>query len=498
LLPLFLLAVSLCAQTFELLPEERAELGGAPVTEAFLKQRSQRLVEEWRVKDKDASLTAEDRRQALLIYWYRGPLLSDEDRAFLKSLNPLEPGQPPASKNLTSRPPADKALAELTAPLLASLKAQLVILDHGNSEHAKQLELAFARMLESPLARELAEEFVRLGGRARISFEKMPDGVIFEENGVRRLVGAGGSTNSSGQVPVIRLNEDYLKMPPEYIDMNLPGTLGHELFGHALEDIKAKKAGVADAFDHFELNETNAGLVGWIIEAERGHFDPDTQRDIFLASPDEYHERLKMLDAYYAATFDLSDIQNPVPVLKARAVKAEKALAAYKADPIAMHAALRPVADHFTDIHSVLKVVLKRVYERIDRVVGVTGPRQVAEYERIIAHAKRLMAYYASEGSGELARIKRQAVHPLFTRVAEQVEKRRERLTALMAEKPVPAQELPSLMVIAPRPGPPKEEALSSASQEGELEWTWSGFLERYSQDKAENPEHYKPREKKP
>ena len=114
-------------------------------------------------------------------------------------------------------------------------------------------------MLESPTARQLAEEFIAEGQSVKVSFEAMADTSIVEINGKIPAWKPGTTSAVSGQSPVV--SERGLPSADLGSAANAPVTLAHELFGHALTT-SGRQAGRPNSYYAYRNNETNAGVVG--------------------------------------------------------------------------------------------------------------------------------------------------------------------------------------------------------------------------------------------
>lgn len=482
MLPLLVwLALSAFGAQLELLPEERAELAGRPATTAFLKARAERLVAAWRADPGKA-----DRKQALLLYWYRGPLLSEADRAFLKSLNPVELGKAPSLPQDSGRVPVGggpprPAVASAGADLLDRLKGQLELLDHGSPQQAAELGLALERMLESPFARQLAEELVRHKTKVRVSFEPL-DSALVESEGRKVLTGTHGEM-VSGDVPHVKLASDYLAADAGYRAGALPVTLGHELLGHALEHVKAKRARVDDTYFHYELNETNARLVGWIIEAERGSGWGDDLDEVYLRDPEDYEARLKLMSKSYAAKLDLDGLSDPAGALKETLALVRSEYDKVRARLIAPYEEYKRAAEHFVAGHGLTRAALRPAFAEIERRLNA-GREELARVVAIRVYVEERLAWYATpEGRQAAAELKKDAAHPYFLGRARDIAERTERLEKLAA-KPQPAVlTLEGMTVTARRDStPPPAPAVIG----------WGDFLVLLDEDREAHPEHFK------
>lgn len=156
--------------------------------------------------------------------------------------------------------------AQEKAVLLAELKTKVAIDDRGVPAEGAALNAMLARLMDSPTGRELAAKFIKEDARAVISFEVIPNTKILDVDGRKDFWTSGGYTATREDPPGVRLNQAYLEAKGE----DAPGTLAHELFGHALERKRAERFGVAASYLYNQNEEANAGLIGWTVHAELG------------------------------------------------------------------------------------------------------------------------------------------------------------------------------------------------------------------------------------
>lgn len=441
--------------------------------QAFLKKRAETQVAGLREKGKTGTLTAADRKQALLLYWYRGPLLAATERAYLASLNTAAFGRAPpkpegSEKTEVSAGPGAAALAADDG-LLQRLRDQLVFDDHGDPKEAAELDAAVSRLMESPTARVIAEEFIAQGKKVRLSFEPVENSKVEVVNGKKIINASAGSCDTSGEQVHVRLNKDFLGTDPDFIAAQLPGTLGHELLGHGLEHIKAQKAGVDETYGAYRSNEANAGLVGWIVDAERGVKLDDGHMWNYLRDPEAYHQVLKTNLPYYAGTFSVAELDNVVPVLRQRLANANKELAR-QPQLTRQEESWRPIIDHFIARHGMKAEAFQSEREAITRYIEETAPSRKTTLTEITVYVQGYIDWYETEaGAKAIARMKKDAKEPFFAEVERTADARRKHLAALTAGKPQEDSFAP------PPPG---------QIDRGELQ-------KMYDKDKKDNPKHW-------
>lgn len=105
-----------------------------------------------------------------------------------------------------------------------------------------------------------------------------------------------------------------------------PANLAHELLGHALRDLQARRAGVEQAYGMYEGNELEASLLGWLVAVETGRA-PGPAADEFLADPSDFQKRLEVSALLYAGAVPLEALGDPVPVLRRRRARCDRYIA---------------------------------------------------------------------------------------------------------------------------------------------------------------------------
>lgn len=268
--------------------------------EALAKSAIQARLMRLRAAAGEGRLTAQDRAEARALAVARGAALAWRDQYFLASLNPDEdPGAPlPAGAYAPAAPP------EVPTPgsdlLAAQLRAQLILDDHGDPAQAEGLDMAVRLMLQSPTARELSAEFLKLNRRVKVSFERLDGGLVGGDDKHKYVSGVGGLT-SHAEGDWVQLNAGYLQTDPRYQFSSVPGTLAHELLGHVYNDARAEIAGVTPAMNVWRGDEDTAGVTGWLVQAEAsGKVPSDAYLWSYLADPEQHHRALHLVTAYYA------------------------------------------------------------------------------------------------------------------------------------------------------------------------------------------------------
>jgi hypothetical protein len=224
----------------------------------------------------------------------------------------------------------------------AVLQAQIVqrLVFKGNKQDREAIGEAVATILKTKTGRRLAQEFVNEGASAEIS-------VAGTDN--------AGETDTSVNPPKVKLSRKYLGTEPDYSKVAMAGTLAHELFGHAFEAQRAKKAGFSEtAHDHYRGDEVGARLIDWLVQTELTGKVADADPKPYLTNPEAYYRDLVTHDAYYAGTLSPREMKNPVAALKGRRKLFAEDAAKTAAD-IKETAAWTPIIAHFVKVHRIAK-----------------------------------------------------------------------------------------------------------------------------------------------
>lgn len=82
------------------------------------------------------------------------------------------------------------------AGLLVELKKRVTINDRGVPAEGAALNAVLARMMDSPTARDLADKFIKEDAKAEVSFEEIPNTVIFDINSRKEFRTSGAATQT--------------------------------------------------------------------------------------------------------------------------------------------------------------------------------------------------------------------------------------------------------------------------------------------------------------
>jgi hypothetical protein len=315
--------------------------------------------------------------------------------------------------------------AEKNKALLAEELGKRVTLDdHGSPAEKAALESMILRMMDSPTARETAEEFIKEGAGAAISFEELP-GVPATVNGQKIIMGARGQTWYQENPPRVVLNKNFMLYETEAGI----GTLAHEMFGHVLEK---KLAGTPDYIYNGD-EEENARLIGWLVDTELGVRPMDAIWE-YVQNPEEFTESLNIMSADYAITLTSREMKDPAPVYTRRLAAVEKTWKK-AGEKEKMYGLYPRWIAHFVTSHAMdpgsFSTVMDEVDGKADSLPGIRA--NLTEVKAVLSGK---LAYFASgEGKAFLNKLAREADSDYFKQKDALVRERRKRLERLLSGK---------------------------------------------------------------
>ena len=205
---------------------------------------------------------------------------------------------------------------------LAGRLNQAVFPGKGTNASGRQaIKEALAEILATPFGRTLARQFLDQHFKIEIAFEPIRESTWAVVDGQKVLLGSPAHLSGTFGHPRVILTDLYLQENPRSLGHEISHLLVHEIFGHALEEAKAKKAGVAKAFNNYEDNEINAELVEWIFMTQCRHCDKsyNYKRNLYLSNPQKYYWTLYAEEPWYAkAALKLDDFKNMPLILEGR------------------------------------------------------------------------------------------------------------------------------------------------------------------------------------
>lgn len=450
----------------------------------LLGRRAAERVADLRSKLKDGRLSEELRAEAVALFWLRGTLLSKEDADFLRDASrPKAKGSPDsgelkfdekegeeagAGAAFTAQGAGEASAASARdADLLRNLRASLEIAPDADPRAAAAMNEALASLVGTPTGRELALEWTASGARAKLGFGPVANSETVVMNGRRILRASGGNTQTGKEPPVVTLNKDYLDTDPDFRRVNMASTLGHELFGHAFEIQRARKAGLSQqAVYYYRGDEAGSGLVGWLVQAELGGRLDNGHMWNYLSDPEKYHAGLKTNLPYYSTTLSVPEMRSPVATLEGRVASIDadrKKTVAYGASM----AAWTPIIEHFISVHGIARADFSA---RIDDVAAaaVWTSSHLKALDAVEKQLTGTIAHWKGSGGDKIKADLLAASGSAYMRQAEErLTARADRLKGLVAGRsPEPT--------VPPIPG----------------KLTWTDLNRMLEQDRKDHPGH--------
>ena len=444
---------------------------------ALLGRRATERTAVLRTLAKDGRLPATVRGEAVALFWLRGTLVSPEDQAFLReaALPKAKPEPGVGSfgggiKHAGGTPPAGGPAAAPTAQaaeLLKALRSSLDIVPDADPRAVTAMNEALESLIKTPTGRELALEFTASGAKAKLEFGAVDNSATAVLNGRRILQASGGHTDTFENPPRVTLNRDYLDTDPDYRRVNMAATLGHELFGHAFEEQRSKKAGVShDAVYYYRGDEAGAGLIGWLVQAELGGPLDNGHMWGYLADREKYHAKLQTTLPYYTTTLSTSEMRVPLRTLQGRVAPIETARKNARKYAAGM-LSWRPTIEHLITVHGMDRARFSSLSEDIVSAVAWRDSHLKA-LDNINAHLTATIAQWKKpETAPALAQLGAASDSTYMRQAEERLAARATRLRGLVAGRTAePA--------IPPVPG----------------KITWEELYQMQDKDRQDNPGH--------
>jgi hypothetical protein len=222
--------------------------------------------------------------------------------------------------------------------------------DSQDPTRQRHLADAVARLLQSPTAVRLVQDFDRMQAAAHVAFGPINGTRRIRADGRPTFHGPRAYTNVVGGQSLIILNQEFLQSDEETRDTDMAAALAHELLGHGLWYQRAAKHRMLDAAHVHDLNELNARLIGWIVEMEVSARLGDREAWTFLRDPDGYLAALKLRNPFYALTYSSADMRAPLAALSQRLDQA-KARIDELGTHLKRHRSWNHVISHFILVH---------------------------------------------------------------------------------------------------------------------------------------------------
>lgn len=357
----------------------------------------------------------------------------------------------------------------------------------GSPAEKKLLNEAVENILKTKIGRDLARQFVTEGAVARIQLGRVDGSSSSMKEGLRTVRGTQGFTSVSDFPPMVTLSNDYILADADWRKVSMAGTLGHELFGHAFEQLRAKNAGVPhEASYHYRGDELGSRLIDWTIQTELAGRTLDDNPGEYLEDPEGYARELWTLAPYYVISLSRTEMRNPADTLRAR----RKVVAD---DKISTDKEIKdledwwPIIAHFKAVH---KLDARRFVDVEAEVRDSVDwqRRHLSKLEEVRKYLETQIAYWETpKGQRDKAVVINSADDAYFVRFESRLRKRALDLGRLRAEargargpSSTPELVMPPLAIRVPAKGPPPPEPITLA----EL-----GAL--YHKDQADNPKHW-------
>lgn len=398
------------------------------------------------------------------------------DAAYRRALSHVPKGTP-AQMNFdggTARggdirgPPGTAAsVAASAAANPTALHVQFVsrLVFKGSRQEREALGEAVGLIMRSKTGRELAAEFVKERAAAEVTMGDLNHN--------------SGETDTSLDPPKVTLSREYLGKDPDHSRVALAGTLAHELFGHAFEVQRSKKAGFPEvAHDHYRGDEIGSRLIDWLVQTELAGKVADADPKDFLEDPEGYYRELLTRDPYYILTFSPKEMKNPVTTLRGRG-KLIDADAARTAAELKSNEEWRPIVAHFVKVHGIAKERMEPAEKELDDYLKWAQGHQSKLAACRKALEEQIKRWSSPEGVKEKKALIAAAGSPYLNGLEARLTVRARALRRLRAGRsPAAVIEMPPF-VISPEPASGPKIDLEEVGR-------------MYAEDMEKNPGHWK------
>ena len=347
------------------------------------------------------------------------------------------------------------------------LRGALQIETRANPAAAAAIDDALRRLVQSPTARILAAELLKEGAKVRVSFEA-GECRISDRNGKKIIVNSDAQTETRSSPIHVKLCREMLRADPEVLAAHMTEALPHELLGHALETLRARKRGLSLPYSYYFDNEANATLVGWTVNLELGGV-PNGWIWPYLRDPKSYFSGLELALPFYAGTFHPDQMGAPVRVLEERLkrIPGERARLETRGE---RDRRWRGIIDHFVTVHGASRDAFHSLLETYDYSDQVYIPRRREVLGRIQSYLQNRLDYYSTiEGVREISGLQAARGDYFFVEEQARIQRRADRLRELLQGKRRPTGD-----------------AVVPAGQ-----FSQDQLAAMYHQDRREHPEHW-------
>jgi len=342
-------------------------------------------------------------------------------------------------------PPENGRAPAATDPAVLQSQLLLRLNFTGNKAERVAYGEAVALILKSKTGREFAEKFVRERATADVNIKEIDN---------------AGETDLSVEPPVVTLSKAYLKNDKNHSRVLMAGTLAHELFGHAYEVQRAKKAKFSEtAHYHYRGDEVGARLIDWLVQTELTGTVADEDPQVYLDNPEAYHRSLLTRDPYYITTLSPLQMKDPATALRGRRKRVADDEAKTASDVKDMME-WTPILEHFIGaLHRVAKARLAPAEKELDDYLKWAAGRQKKLAACKEALERKLELWSSREGAPERAELRTAADSAYMKTLEAEVAGRAAALRKLRAAPrrgPSSVLEMPPLVITAAAPaGPP-------------------------------------------
>lgn len=338
--------------------------------------------------------------------------------------------------------PAGKAAVD-PAVLQAQFVSRLVF--QGTKEERAALGEAVTLVLKSKTGRELAAAFVKERAGAVVKIAALDN---------------AGETDTDERPPVVTLSRAYLAKDADHSPVLMAGTLAHELFGHALQSQRAKKAGFpALALYHYRGDEVGSRLIDWLVQTELAGRVADENPQAYLDNPEAYHRKIQTADPYYITTLSRAEMKDPAAALRARRKRLAADEAATEADEKDMQG-WPPIIAHFTGaLHRLAKARFAPAQKELDEYFKWSDGHRKKLVRSREALEEKIKLWSSKGGASERAVLRTSSESAYMKGLEADVAERAAELRRLRAGKRGPASEivieLPPIVISGKAPAEP-------------------------------------------
>lgn len=356
------------------------------------------------------------------------------------------------------------------------LLSRLSLDDAGEASRAAALKRAVRSILRTPTGRGMAEQFIAEGAKGAVRFEAFEGSRLYDTDGRRIFHAPRAFTEWKGDHVSVRMNLDYLGTDAQFQEQDLPPTLAHELFGHGLWYWRAAAENALQVFHHHELNETNARLVGWLVDFEMDRRFEEDGAWSYLQDPARFLRNLKLRLPYYALTFSNEELARPLETLEARLVSARAERDRLDTE-LSNHRSWNAVIDHFVRKHG----IAEQRFARLRRDMADTDQKyqdDLANMDAILSDVDGTIRRMKDEPDRQSERyLKWASSHPLFSRLEAAARENARRLTEMVTKASMASA------------GAPARDSYE-APQSDQL--TFGDLLRLYREDRERHPDRWR------